>query len=148
MELRDTISHYDDGRLGGADDDCECCSYLGSLEDKEKYDMFVRQVISYLDIIERLTPAATYTAFIKNESLHNHLMSLMTQVQNTTLALPDDYKSCYLKVDWEFLATLNEQIVHPTFGLNPETLWDIARLELPDLNRHLGVVINGCSHSA
>ena len=147
MELRDTISHYDDGLLGGSNDDCPCCSYLGSLEDKEKYDLIVRQVISYLAIIERLTPASTYVDFIKNESLHRHLMSLLEQTQNTILSLPDDYKKNYVKVDWEFLGSLKEQIVHPTFGLNPETLWDITRLELPDLSRHLEVVVNGCSHS-
>jgi len=147
MELRDTISHYDDGRLGGSDDDCPCCAYLGSLEDKEKYDLLVRQIISYLAIVERLTPASTYMDFIKDESLQQHLIKLLEQTQNTVLSLPDDYKNNHMKVDWEFLGSMKEQIIHPTFGLNPETLWDIVRLELPDLSRHLEVVVNGCSHS-
>ena len=148
MEIRDNISHYDDGLLGGSEDDCPCCSYFGSLEDKEKYDLIVRQIIAYLEIVERLTPASTYTDFIKNESLHRHLTSLFTQIQNTVLSLPDEYTKNFVKVDWEFLGSLKEQIVHPTLGLNPETLWDIARLEFPDLSRHLEVVVNGCSHSA
>ena len=147
MEFRNTISHYDDGLLGGSDDDCPCCSYLGSLEDKEKYDMIVRQIISYLAIVEKLTPAATYMDFIKNEQLQRHLMNLLEQIQNTVLSLPDDYTKNFVKVDWEFLGSMKEQIIHPAFGLNPETLWDIARLELPDLSRHLEVVINGCGHS-
>ena len=147
MELRDTISRYDDGLLGCSDDDCPCCIYEGDSDDKEKYDAIVRQAISWLDVVEKLSTDSIYTQFIKDEPLQQQFMDLLEYIQNTILLLPDDYTKNYMKVDWVFLQTLKEQIIHPTFGQNPETLWDIIRMELPDLNRHLGVVVNGCGHS-
>ena len=147
MEPRNTISRYDEGLLGGSEDDCPCCAYGGDADDKEKYDAIVRQAISWLDVIEKLSAESVYTQFIKDEPLQQQFMDLVNYVQNTILLLPEEYTQNFMKIDWTFLQTLNAQIIHPALGPNPETLWDIVRMELPDLNRHLGVVVNGCGHS-
>lgn len=78
--------------------------------------------------IESLTKDVTYRSFMKNTALHEELMALISQIQDAAEKLPDD---SYPAADLEFLRSLKENIFHPVFGLNPETLWDAVRLDLP-----------------
>ncbi len=106
----------------------------------------VTQMVSYLDEVIALSSGPVYGEFITNETLQLRLIDLLNKVQEEALSLPEDYKRRKTKADWEFLQTLNEQIIHPDFGMNPETLWDVVRLEIPYQHKMLGIIVNGCSH--
>ncbi|MDL2260957.1 hypothetical protein LJC08_01760 [Methanimicrococcus sp. OttesenSCG-928-J09] len=135
---------YDKPLIDDADDDCSCaCSHHPEDEESKK---IVTQMVSQLDEVIALSSGPVYGDFIANESLHLRLIELLEKVQAASLSLPSDFKIRKPKADWEFLETLTEQIIHPTFGMNPETLWDIVRLEIPHQHKMLGIIINGCSH--
>ena len=78
--------------------------------------------------IESLTKDMTYRTFMKNTALHDALMITISRIRDAAEKLPDD---AYPADDLEFLRSLKDNIFHPVFGLNPETLWDAVRLDLP-----------------
>ncbi|WNY23309.1 hypothetical protein MmiHf6_06140 [Methanimicrococcus hongohii] len=135
---------YDRPLIDGADDDSSCaCSCHPEDESAKK---IVERMVFQLDEVIALSSGPVYSDFITNENLQLRLIDLLNKVEEEALSLPDDYKKRKPKADWEFLQTLNIQITHPEFGMNPETLWDIVRLEIPFQNKMLGIIINGCSH--
>ncbi|WNY28206.1 hypothetical protein MmiEs2_03900 [Methanimicrococcus stummii] len=135
---------YDKPLIDGADDECSCaCSHH---PEDEAAKTVVSQMVLQLDEVIALSSGPVYGEFIANENLQHRLIDLLTQVQEEALSLPDDFKQRKSKADWEFLQTLTIQITHPEFGMNPETLWDIVRLEIPFQNKMLGIIVNGCSH--
>lgn len=130
--------------IDGADDECSCaCSHHP--EDASSKEV-VAQMVSQLDEAIALSSGPVYGEFIANESLQLRLIELLEKVQNASLSLPADFKNRKPKADWSFLETLTEQVIHPEFGRNPETLWDVVRLEIPYQHKMLGIIINGCSH--
>ncbi|MDV0446251.1 hypothetical protein MsAg5_00790 [Methanosarcinaceae archaeon Ag5] len=135
--------NYEQDHEHGHDQDHDCESHPGDAESKA----VVSEMISFLTEFEELSKGAAYGDFMKNKSLHEHLTSLLAKVQAKALALDPDFISRNPKVDWNSLQTIETQVVHPTYGLNPETLWDLIRLDVPFLNRRLDVVVNGCCHN-
>ncbi|WNY24507.1 hypothetical protein [Methanolapillus millepedarum] len=140
--------YYLDEKDDDADHRCGCSNHddedhLKDIESK----ILVSKMISYLDEFEKLSFGATYSEFIKNESLQTHLVSLLSKTQKKALFLDPDFIDRHPKTDWKSLQTIEDQVVHPVYGLNPETLWDLIRLDIPFLNRRLNVVINGCCHN-
>lgn len=133
---------YDRPLIDGDEVDCACAPH----PEDEVSQKIVTQMVSQLDEVIALSSGPVYGEFIANETLHLRLIDLLNKVQEEALSLPEDYKRRKTKADWEFLQTLNGQIVHPDFGMNPETLWDIVRLEIPYQHKMLGIIINGCSH--
>jgi len=135
---------YDRPLIDGDDDDCSCeCSHH---PEDEKFKSVVERMVSQLDEVIALSSGPVYGEFMTNVSLQTRLTELLDKVQAEAVSLPEDFKSRKPKADWEFLQTLNKQIIHPTFGMNPETLWDVVRLEIPFQHKMLGIIINGCSH--
>ncbi|MDR2943854.1 MAG: hypothetical protein LBU81_02005 [Methanosarcinales archaeon] len=131
-----------DSPLIDSGDDCGCEHHP---EDEAAKEIAAR-MFSQLDEVIALSSGYVYGAFMADEALQTRLMDLLDKVQEGALLLPSDYKRRKTKADWEFLQTLNGQIVHSELGMNPETLWDIVRLELPYQHKMLGIIINGCSH--
>ncbi|MBZ3936006.1 hypothetical protein [Methanimicrococcus blatticola] len=127
------------------DDDDGSCACAHHPED-EAAKKIVEQMVFQLDEVIALSSGPVYGEFIANETFQLRLIDLLNKVQEEAFSLPDDYKRRKPKADWEFLQTLNEQIIHPNFGMNPETLWDVVRLEIPYQHKMLGIIINGCSH--
>jgi len=135
---------YDRPLIDGDDDDCSCeCSHH---PEDEKFKSVVSRMVFQLDEVIALSSGPVYSEFMANVSLQTRLTDLLNKVQAEAISLPEDFKNRKPKADWEFLQTLNGQIIHPTFGLNPETLWDVVRLEIPYQHKMLGIIINGCSH--
>lgn len=134
-----------DHPLIDSDDDNGTCACTHHPED-EAAKKIVTQMVSQLDEVIALSSGPVYGEFMTNDTLQRRLIDLLNKVQKEALSLPDDYKRRKPKADWVFLQTLNEQIIHPDFGMNPETLWDIVRLEIPFQHKMLGIIINGCSH--
>jgi uncharacterized protein with HEPN domain len=105
----------------------------------------VLEMVSICDEILTLSFGLTYGNFIKNKTLHNDLVLKLKTVQETALSLPADFKKKCLKTDWDSIQTVYTQTIHPALGLNPETLWDLIRLDLPFLRQCLDIIINGCT---
>jgi uncharacterized protein with HEPN domain len=143
MESQEYKDSMDSMRNGGVDD-CDCGCFFPIRDEGPR--KVVIQMISQLDEVMALSSGPVYREYMKNESLQLRTIELLNKVEKGALSLPDEYKNRKTKVDWDFLQTLNIQVVHPEFGMNPETLWDIIRLEIPFLNKMLGLVINGCNH--
>jgi uncharacterized protein with HEPN domain len=135
----------EDARGDGTDDDCDCGDCFFPVRDEEPRKIVI-QMISQLDEVISLSSGPVYREFMKSESLQLRIIDLLNKVEEGAFSLPDEYKERKTKVDWEYLQTLNAQIIHPEFGMNPETLWDIIRLEIPFLNKMLDLIINGCNH--
>lgn len=135
---------YDRPLIDGDDDECACsCSHH---PEDEKSKEIVTLMVFQLDEVIALSSGPVYGEFIANVSLQQRLIDLLQKVEDESKSLPDDFKQRKPKVDWSFLRTMSEQITHPVLGMNPETLWDVVRLEIPHQNKMLGIVINGCSH--
>lgn len=135
---------YDRPLIDGDEDDSACACAHRPEDDASK--KIVTQMVSQLDEVIALSSGPVYGEFMANETLQLRLIDLLNKVQEEALSLPEDYKRRKTKADWEFLQTLNSQIIHPDFGMNPETLWDVVRLEIPFQHKMLGIIINGCSH--
>lgn len=138
-------AYKDNAGDAGAEDDCDCSDCFFPVRDEGPRKIVI-QMISHLDEVISLSSGPVYREFMKTESLQLRIIDLLNKVEEGALSLPDEYKERKMKVDWEYLQTLNAQIVHPEFGMNPETLWDIIRLEIPFLNKMLDLIINGCGH--
>lgn len=137
------ISHFHKHILAAENGGCAC----SSPEDGASKEIVARMTIQLEEVIA-LSCGPVYGAFIANDSLHRRLIELLEKVQEEARSLPDDYKARKSKADWEFLQTLTDQIIHPVFGMNPETLWDVVRLEIPHQHKMLGILLNGCSHES
>ena len=108
----------------------------------------VSKMADALGEVIALSSGPVYLDFISNPSLQSRLMELLEKVQKNAQSLPADYKNRKPKADWAYLESLPSQIVHPVYGMNPETLWDVVRLEIPYQHKMLGIIINGCSHDS
>ena len=106
----------------------------------------VLEMLAACDDILTSADGLTYGTFIKNNPLHNEMVLKLKIIQETALSLPADFKDKNLKTDWDSIQNVYTQAVHPAFGLNPETLWDLVRLDLPFLRQCLDIIINGCTH--
>jgi len=126
--------------------DPNCFCVVSYSPEELAYRASVIEMVGLCDDILALSFGLTYGSFIKNKTLHNVFVQKLKTIQETALSLPIDYKNKNLKTDWDAIQTIYAQAVHPSLGLNPETLWDLIRLDLPFLRQCLDIIINGCTH--
>ena len=91
----------------------------------------VRKICEEIGEIEKLTENVSYRGFVKDQELHASLMTHISRIQEISENVPPGLKARYPDVDWEVPDHVRDNVLHPVLGLNPESLWDLSRMDLP-----------------
>ena len=91
----------------------------------------VREICEEIGEVEKLTENVSYRGFVKDQELHASLMTHISRIQAISENMPAGLKALYPDVDWKVPEHVRDNVLHPVLGLNPESLWDLSRMDLP-----------------
>lgn len=55
--------------------------------------------------------------------------------------IPDDFKQKHSHLEWRSMAGMRDRLIHGYFGVDYETVWDVATNKIPDLHQMVTAMI-------
>ncbi len=93
--------------------------------------VYLSDVISSMELIERYTTKKTYSDFINDLELHDAVIRRLTVIGEATSRLTRALRNKYPKIQWKAIIGLRNIIIHNYDNVKLEEIWKIVRKDLP-----------------
>lgn len=95
--------------------------------------------------IVRNTADVNEDEFLKNEVLQDHVIRRLSNIGEASKYVGQffpEFQNKVTLIPWSKLARTRDVLNHAYFGIDPQLLWQMARIDIPPIHRDLGIVIN------
>jgi len=98
------------------------------------------------DMLERITRIERYVdgldldGFRRDERTHDAVVRSLEVIGEAASRLPTAFRERAAGIPWGRIVGLRNRIVHAYFDIDLDLVWEIVRVELPALKRHLEVL--------
>jgi len=111
--------------------------------------MFERDWQLFLkDIHESAARIVAYVGTMSSEEFFQDPKSVDAVMRNLAIIgeaakkIPADARRRYPSVEWKKMAGLRDIVVHDYFGIDEDIIWDVVTRSIPDLKRHINIMIS------
>jgi uncharacterized protein with HEPN domain len=113
--------------------------------------LYLSEIISYIDIIESITKGLTYDTFIKDVRNIYAVDDLIRNIGEAVRVLTKHRKVkqllyCY-HIPYTDLADMRTDLTHEYFSMNTKSIWQTATQTLPKLKPQFKKVLNDLQKS-
>jgi uncharacterized protein with HEPN domain len=98
--------------------------------DKSLYLAYIRESC---EKVLRFTKGMTYKGFVHDDLHFNAVLRNLEIIGEAVKNVSEETRQKYPNVKWRKIAGFRDIVAHEYFGINDETVWDIAENEVPDL---------------
>jgi uncharacterized protein with HEPN domain len=88
-----------------------------------------------LECIRRIreNTAQGHDAFLASHTLQDAVLRNLQTMSESTQRLSEDLKAAHPTVEWHRIAAFRNVLVHDYLGIDIETVWEIVRRDVPQL---------------
>ncbi len=99
---------------------------------KEDY-IFIEYILESIKDIEFFTKEISKDAFFKNKEKQNAVVRSLEIIGEAVNNIPDNLIEKYPSVPCREIAGTRDKIIHNYFGVDLSIVWDIVKINIPDL---------------
>lgn len=100
-----------------------------------KYNLYIKDILRAIKIIEETTKGKSFNLFVKDKNLVDATAMRVQIIGESCKKIPEKIKHPIKEVNWSYLEGLRNVISHAYFKINSELLWDIIKTEIPLLKK-------------
>ncbi|MBI4824678.1 MAG: DUF86 domain-containing protein [Nitrospirae bacterium] len=98
---------------------------------------FVKHIIDEINYIIKETKDLDYATLTGNETLKRAVVRSLEIIGEATKNLSPEFKEKYPDVEWKEMAGLRDKLIHFYFGVDWDTVWDVIKNKIPELEGKL-----------
>ena len=95
--------------------------------------LFLEDILEASSRVVRYSEGKDLAAFSADQMAYDAVLRNLQIIGEAAKAIPQDVREAHPDVDWKGMAGLRDILAHAYFGLDDETLWDIVRSKVPQL---------------
>ncbi|MBF0537735.1 MAG: DUF86 domain-containing protein [Nitrospirae bacterium] len=109
---------------------------------KRQFDLFIRDVLEYIEKTERFVAGMSYEDFSKDEKTSLAVIRCIEVMGESAKNIPDHVRDKYPQIPWKDMAGMRDIIVHAYFGIELKRIWEVVTVKLPPLKQHIRQVLD------
>jgi len=106
-------------------------------EQKRDFLLFLEDVLTSIEKIERYTKDAAFDDFSVNEMAVDAVLRNFEIIGEAVKKIPEELKNRYPDVAWKEAAGFRDVLIHEYFGLDLEAVWDTLRTNIPPFKKQV-----------
>ena len=107
-----------------------------------KNKIIVEKIIKYISKVIDYTNDTEYNECINNSILVEACVFNLSQIGELANKIDKEFEENNPSIPWRVLYGLRNKIVHDYEGVNLVLIWDIVKMDLPELNNQLEELYN------
>jgi uncharacterized protein with HEPN domain len=101
----------------------------GKLGDKARLSHILDAIVE----IESYLSEADYELFLNNSMMKFACIKQLEIIGEASAHISDEIKMQFSEIEWSQIKGMRNIFVHEYFGIDTKLVWDIIKLDLPDL---------------
>ena len=103
---------------------------------------FLRHIHSECSFVVENTQHKNKEEFLKDEILIRAAVRSLEIIGEATKKLPLEFKNKHSHISWNEMAGMRDVLIHNYFGIDYDVVWNTIRNDIPELQKHLLLIIN------
>jgi uncharacterized protein with HEPN domain len=101
---------------------------------KNKNDLvFIEHILDSINAIEKFSKKMSKEELISNRLKQSAIVREIEIIGEAVKNISETLKKKYSKIKWKEIAGTRDKMVHHYFGVDLNIIWDIIKINLPDL---------------
>ncbi|MEX2738754.1 MAG: DUF86 domain-containing protein [Candidatus Wukongarchaeota archaeon] len=108
---------------------------------KRDYKLFVRDIISAMESIEKFVEGMRLEEFIQDDKTSSAVIRKFEIIGEATKYIPDWVRERHREIPWKRMTGMRDRLIHAYFGIDYKLVWDTIKIEIPELKPKLQQIL-------
>lgn len=95
--------------------------------------LFLKDILESIEMIETYAGTKNYDEFIQNNIISDAVVRRLEIIGEASKNIPKDIREKYRKIPWRKIIGMRNRITHAYFVIDFKIVWNIIKVELPEL---------------
>ena len=103
-------------------------------------NLFINDISENIKDIEEFSKGLDKEKFSKDKLRQNAIIRSLEIIGEAVKNIPDSFRERFPKIPWKKIAGFRDVLSHAYFGVSMGRVWNIIKMDLPDLKKELSNV--------
>ncbi|HYN44671.1 MAG TPA: DUF86 domain-containing protein [Candidatus Limnocylindrales bacterium] len=108
---------------------------------KRDYDLFIRDILDAIDMIEEFIGNMDYGEFMKDDKTSTAVVKKIEIIGEAIKNIPNDVRVKHKEIPWKDIVGMRNKITHSYFKIDYEIVWNVVKVKLPALKIQIEQVL-------
>ena len=99
--------------------------------------VFIKHILDEVNFIIKESEDLNYENLMRNETLKRALIRSLEIIGEASKNLSNSFREKHPYIKWKEIAGLRDKLIHFYFGVDWDTVWDIVKNKIPELEGKL-----------
>jgi len=104
---------------------------------KRKFEFFLKDIIECIKSIDNFIDKMDFQKFSSDDKTTSAVIRKIEIIGEATKNIPDTIKERYKEIPWK----IRDKVIHSYFGINYETIWNVAKNRLPEIKLEIEKIL-------
>ena len=109
---------------------------------KRDIGLFVEDIKESIKNIEDFSKGLTKEKFSKDNLRQSAVIRQLEIIGEAVKNIPNSFREKFSKIPWKEIAGFRDVLSHAYFGVSMDRVWNIIKIDLPELKRELDKIKN------
>ena len=108
----------------------------------KKNEVYLHHILDAIRRIESYTGSLDREAFFSEMMVQDAVVRQLEIIGEASRRLSDDFRTRYNEIPWRAIIGMRNRIAHNYLDIDLQVVWEVVRVDLPDLKRRVSSLLD------